>query len=866
MKNQNALRCLAVLIALYGIVNSTPSARAQDNLLITEFLANNSTINDDFGQSSDYIELFNGGATAIDLSAYYLTDNLDNLQKWRIPAVNLAPGQHLIIWASGRDLTDPTKPLHANFSLSLNGEALALVRRTNNIVQQFVFGPQVLNRSYGLNSEVISTSTLIGAGTIAQYYTPTNSGNTFTNRWQERDFIVPPNWSSGPLGIGFDTNSSSLFDPLIATDVEGLMNRATRRNTLMVRIPFQITSLGQVPNPYLRMRYDDGFVAYLNGREIARRGFSPTQAPTGTSTSTQNRANDAAIVAEDIFSTALVEGFQEGANVLSFYALRNSAAADGDLLLLPEIKTRQVRYNLADERYFSTPSPGSANSSGIDGAAGPVSFSAASKTYFDPFDVTLIPPTGLANASVHYTLNGTVPTTNSPRYSGPIRLTNSVSIRARAFVPTYLPGPIRTETFMRLDPAMRDISSDLPLVLVHSFGTGGFDDANKRPCVVFVHEPFRGRSSFTNAPDQIFRAGFKIRGSSTAGNPKFNWAVDTWGEDDLDENIPLLGLPSASEWVFHGPFNFDPSLFHNPLASDMSNEIGRYAARYKNIEVYLNQTSPSSASGSATSNIRRSDYFGVYNVLERIGIGPNRVNTPRLTARDLTQPNVTGGYLLSIDRAFGGSSGFSGAGQGINYIDPKFEDMSTAERDPQEQYLTSWFNEFGRTLNPEVRFLNSDVTDAAGFVARLSSRSNGALDYLFRRFSDEGYLFQGEASGSAIVSILNRLQSNVLTGPVSFALADIRSLNPLAARLLAGEGAFDSWVKSQLTAETLSLLAIYNTPAAQPATSNTLRMNIVRDLNVIIAGPSIHNGSRFASVSLRKLTEYFLEKNVAGDD
>ncbi len=96
--------------------------------LISEFVtANNTSLLDEVGDSPDWIEIYNPTAGTINLDGWYLTDNANNLDKWRFPAVLLASDDHLVVFASGRDQSDPAGQLHTNFQLSSAGEYLALV-------------------------------------------------------------------------------------------------------------------------------------------------------------------------------------------------------------------------------------------------------------------------------------------------------------------------------------------------------------------------------------------------------------------------------------------------------------------------------------------------------------------------------------------------------------------------------------------------------------------------------------------------------------------------------------------------------------------------------------------------------------------
>ena len=105
---------------------------------ITEFMASNTrTLRDDFGQYEDWIEIYNNSAGAVNLLDWALTDNPDDLFKWRFPSTNLPPKTFLVVFASNRDRHTPGLPLHTNFKLGAEGEYLALVRPDGVIATQF---------------------------------------------------------------------------------------------------------------------------------------------------------------------------------------------------------------------------------------------------------------------------------------------------------------------------------------------------------------------------------------------------------------------------------------------------------------------------------------------------------------------------------------------------------------------------------------------------------------------------------------------------------------------------------------------------------------------------------------------------------
>ncbi len=96
-------------------------------IAVNEVMASNSsTIADENGDFSDWIEIFNYGTQSYNLEGYGLSDANGNPFKWTFPNVSIAPGQYMLIWASGKNRRVPGSPLHTNYSISQEGEVIIL--------------------------------------------------------------------------------------------------------------------------------------------------------------------------------------------------------------------------------------------------------------------------------------------------------------------------------------------------------------------------------------------------------------------------------------------------------------------------------------------------------------------------------------------------------------------------------------------------------------------------------------------------------------------------------------------------------------------------------------------------------------------
>jgi len=122
------------------------------HLVISEFMADNeTTLADDDGDYSDWIEIHNPTSGAISLAGHFLTDEKSDPTKWAFPNVSIPAGGYLIVWASEKNRINPTAPLHTSFQLDQAGEYLALIGPGPMVLHEFdPFPTQLDDSSYGV--------------------------------------------------------------------------------------------------------------------------------------------------------------------------------------------------------------------------------------------------------------------------------------------------------------------------------------------------------------------------------------------------------------------------------------------------------------------------------------------------------------------------------------------------------------------------------------------------------------------------------------------------------------------------------------------------------------------------------------------
>ena len=144
----HALVVLGLLLALLS--TGLPAAQAATpGVLITEVqAANTRTALDDQGSYSDWIELHNPTDAPVSLAGYTLTDDPAAPAKWSLPVATLAPGDFLLVWASGVDQVAP-EGWHTSFRLSRGGEYVGLFGPDGQVVDEVTFGGQEADVSLG---------------------------------------------------------------------------------------------------------------------------------------------------------------------------------------------------------------------------------------------------------------------------------------------------------------------------------------------------------------------------------------------------------------------------------------------------------------------------------------------------------------------------------------------------------------------------------------------------------------------------------------------------------------------------------------------------------------------------------------------
>jgi len=232
-------------------------------------------------------------------------------------------------------------------------------------------------------------------------------------------------------------------------------------------------------------------------------------------------------------------------------------------------------------------------------------------------------------------------------------------------------------------------SSNLPILIINTNNEPIADEPKTPGYLQVIDNPGNQRNLITDTSIlPKIPMGIELRGSSSQSFPKKSYGLETRTTVGEDSSISLLGMPSESDWILSASYS-DKTFLRNALAYQTARSLGQYAPRTRFAEVFVNN-----------------EYKGIYVLTEKIKRDANRVNISRLSLADTSGTDVTGGYIIKIDKTTGtDNQGFesrflpqsTSQGQRINFLYdyPEAEDLHPK----QKEYIKSYVDSFETALN-----------------------------------------------------------------------------------------------------------------------------------------------------------------------
>jgi PKD repeat protein len=257
------------------------------------------------------------------------------------------------------------------------------------------------------------------------------------------------------------------------------------------------------------------------------------------------------------------------------------------------------------------------------------------------------------------------------------------------------------------------VASHLPIIKINTYGQD-IPDPYKISCWMQTIDNGPGQLNHITDTNYTFQGniGIEIRGSSSATFPKLGYGFETWDSNNVQVSQSLLGMPAESDWVLLSNYA-DKTLMHNVLTYNLFTQMGHYAPRTRYCEVFLNGV-----------------YQGVYTLIEKIKRSHNRLDIAKLNATDTAGDNLTGGYIVKIDKFTGsGGGGFysnyppsNPVGDVIYYQHDYPSDASIAPQ--QSAYIQKFVDSF------ETALYGANFRDTANGFRKFAGEKS-FIDYMF---------------------------------------------------------------------------------------------------------------------------------------
>lgn len=425
----------------------------------------------------------------------------------------------------------------------------------------------------GIFAQVNHWETVIKANEQWRYFlgTTTPAAVEPASTWRTLAFN-DSGWLLGAGGFGYADEDDATAIPF----PPGVMS-------VFMRKKFTVIDKAAIENGVLSVDYDDGFVAYLNGTEIARANMDGKGAFPPYTSNTSGFGDEGIInpLPFTISKETLQNLLLQGENVLSVQ-VHNENIGSSDL-------TSNV--------YLSV---------------------------------------GINNGSSNYQTT-----------------------------PVWFQPPPEAVTFT---------SSDLPIIVITTQGGQGIPDDPKITAQMGVIDNGPGnRNNLTDTYNNYNGfIGIETRGESSQMFPKKSYSLETVDAVGENLNVELLGFPAENDWILYAPYT-DKAMMRNDITFKLSRDLGRYASRTRACEVVLN-----------------GDYIGIYILMEKIKRDDNRVDIASLNPDEISGDDLTGGYILRIDKIDDNDYPQWGVG-GIDfqYFDPEGADLATQQRDYIRGFITT---------------------------------------------------------------------------------------------------------------------------------------------------------------------------------
>ena len=463
--------------------------------------SNRSTLRNEAGRMCDWIELYNAGDKTVTLEGAYLSDEADDLEKWVIPTMQLKSGERVVICCSGRGAPEG----EADFSLDRDGCTVILSTQLGNVIDQVEVPYMDADRAWALQED----------GSYVQSNLPSPGyENTAEGHQAYRDTRM--------MASGLIINEVMPSNAKYLQQADGeFYDWVELKNTSDAPIRLADYALSDDPDEPTAFQLPDVMLAP---------GECYIVICSGNTQLTDHRYVHAS------FSVSREESW--------IYLSRMSDGSCHDYIRIYDVPYQHSVGRAAGENgtfYFTNPTPGTANGSGVAYISATPLVETPDGVYNDVTDVTV---TLSGPGTLYYTTDGSVPTRQSQEYKKPIVLKETTVIRAVSMEEGKLVSDVVTATYIINE------NHTLPVISLAAeptdlFGGSGiytnYTQDWEVPCNLELYE---GDGGFS------IDCGLKMYGHTGLKNPKKSFKVNFRGRYGAD----MLEYPVYGE---DGPYLYD---------------------------------------------------------------------------------------------------------------------------------------------------------------------------------------------------------------------------------------------------------------------------------------------------------------------
>jgi hypothetical protein len=666
---------------------------------INEVVSSNSIYMDEDGDTPDWLEIHNSGNQDVSINGWSLSDDVTGIAKWTFPNITLTPDEYMILWASSKD------------------------RKTINYPR-----------------------TLINHGDVFKYLIPTSEPNS---NWNSLNFD-DSNWSSGPSGFGYNDGDDATIIP-------------NGTQSIYLRKTFTINNLAAISSFILDLDYDDAFVAYINGNEVARANINGTPPAYNSGTITDHEAQMySGGNPERFLITDFTSILNEGENILTIQA-HNTNINSSDFTIIPFLSaffstpsntgvepptilglkksnlhtnfkisssSETIRLNNASGNliyqiiaenlpentsigvsitsedivsYLET-TPGYENSSQeyLGSVQSEVVFSNQGGLIDAPISLSLSGNT--SEEVIRYTIGENNPTETATLYTSPIQINEDTTVRAQIFLENYIPSSVTTKTYILNTSNLTFTDSNLPIVIINTEGGAEIPDEPKiLGTMKIIQRPDGARNFLTDANTDEFLDYSGTIGIEIRGSSSQTLPKKPYGIDTLEDD----GIEDKNVKLLGMPKENDWILnsfaFDDSMMRDyISYEMARQMGQYATNLKYCEV-------------ILNGEYIGLYALSEKIKRDGDRVDIAKISDDENSLPEITGGYIIQTDRTGGDNPPEAWNNNGAGYIHekPNSDDITSQ----QSSYIESVFRDLdNNATNSNITSGYPSIIDVPSFV------------------------------------------------------------------------------------------------------------------------------------------------------